>query len=161
MGKKDEATIRASIADRIDEAAQTLRRMPDKEREMLMRGDRGQSWPGILYTAAEHAAWTPTRMRRPPPDCKQIDRMYEVLDWLLVLARHDRDYFRAVWLMCAERKKNREAANIIGIHRETASIWCANGLDRIAHHLRISSPESIELRDTMMQGMHHPKRSAG
>jgi hypothetical protein len=152
---------RADIAERIEDAAATLRRMPDKEKSMLLNGERGQAWPVMLHTAAEHAAWAPRPVRRPPATSQQIDRMDEALDWLLVLARQKRDYFRAVWLMCAERKKSGEAAKILGCNRDTARIWCDAGLDRIIHHRSVPTPEALKLRESLKQGMHHPQRKTG
>jgi hypothetical protein len=135
--------------------------MPDREKNALLHGERGQSWPVMVHTAAEHAAWAPQPMRRPPPSHRQISRMNEVLDWLLVLAKQDRRFFKAVWLMCAERKGPGKAAKFLAVHRETVVIWRDNGLDRIAQHLAVSSMEAKKLRGTLMQGMHHPERMAG
>lgn len=162
MTNTDKAAIlRADIAERIEEAADTLRRVPDREREMLRAGERGAAWPLMLHTADEHAAWERVPVKRPPPSKEQITRMEEVIDWLLVLARQERKYFNAVWLFCAKRKKPSEAGKLLGCHRETATIWRDAGLDRIARHLSVTSPESVALRDKLMQGMHHPKRLAG
>jgi hypothetical protein len=137
MTKENKAIIRVVIHERVEEAWDTLRRMPDRERDLLLRSERGHQWPPMLYTAAEHAAWKPVKMRRPPPTGRQIDRMHEVLDWLLVLAKQERKFFKAVWLMCAERKKVSESARILGCDRETARIWRDKGLDRIAQRFDI------------------------
>jgi len=128
--KLDQKVARSEISDRVEEAWDTLKRLPDRERGLLIA--RGQQWPVMLYTAAEHAAWKPMRSRRPPPTSRQIDRMHEVLGWLLELAKQNTDFFKAVWLCCAERKKPAEAAKVIGCHRETVRIWRDNGLARVA-----------------------------
>lgn len=134
MGRDAKAAARdaarAEVKDRIEEAANTLKRLPDRERAFLH--DRGQAWPVMLRRVWEDAPKGAIGLRRPPPTARQIDRMHEVLDWLLALAKQDRDFYRAVWVMCAERRKPGEAGRILGCHRETARVWCANGLDRIA-----------------------------
>jgi hypothetical protein len=107
------------VSDKIEEAADTLRRLPDRERTLLAKSERGQTWPLMLHQACEHAAYEGLKARRPPPSAKQIDRMNEVLDWLLELARVDRDYFKVVWLICARRKKPAEVARIVGVTRAT------------------------------------------
>jgi hypothetical protein len=164
MGKSkdtDAAAKRVEIAERIEEAWDVLKRMPDRERAMLLQAERGQAWPLMVYSADEHAAWLPVPAKRPPPSTKQVTRMEEVLDWLLVLAKQDRKYFKTVWLFCALRKKPAEVAKIIGCHRETATVWRDAGLERIVRHLAVGTPESIQLRETLKQGMYHPKRAFG
>jgi len=122
----------ALIADRIEEAAETLRRMPDKERAMLKKGERGQSWPIMLHQATEHAAYEGIKVRLPPPSAARITRMNEVLDWLLDLARMDPDYFKPVWLMCAERRPVGKVARILGIDPKTVISRKRAGLTLIA-----------------------------
>lgn len=163
MGKPDQETAiaRADIAERIEEAADTLRRLPDRERQALRQAERGQSWPLMLHTAAEHAAWEKTPIRRPPPNSAQVSRMEEVLDWLLMLAKVERKFFNAVWLFCALRRKASEAAKALGCHRETATVWRDAGLDRIAQHRRVTSMESKHLAETLKDAMRHPLRQTG
>src|SRR6185437_16127867 len=127
----DQAAARAEIGERIYDAWETLKRLPDRERDLLMRGERGQQWPLMVHTAAEHAAWKPGQIRRPPPTARQIDRMHQALDWLTALGKQQRDYAKAVWVCCALKRKPGEAAKFIGCHRNTVRAWCENGLDRI------------------------------
>jgi hypothetical protein len=110
------------IADRIEEAADTLRRMPDRERALLAKSERGQTWPLMLHQACEHAAYEGLKVRRPPPTAKHIDRMNEVLDWLLELAKIDSGYFKVVWLLFAKRRTPTEVARIVGVTRETVYV---------------------------------------
>ncbi len=133
MTGNDLKAAMAEIGARIEEAADVLKRLPDRERAYLH--DRGQQWPLMLRRVWEDAPKEKVTLRRPPPTAKQIDRMNEVLDWLLALAKQQRDYFRAVWLCCAERKKPAEVARIIGIHRATVYVWRDNGLRRIVEHM--------------------------
>jgi hypothetical protein len=130
-GDRERAAMRIEMAERVEEAWDTLRRMPDKERNLLLRGERGQTWPLIIHSAAEHAAWKPVKIRRPPATARQIDRMEQVMDWLLGLSKQERDFAKAVWLCCAMRRKPAEAAKLLGCHRDTARVWRDNGLDRM------------------------------
>lgn len=132
ISKQERKAARAEIAERIEDAWATLRRMPDRERDLLLSGERGQKWPLMVHTAAEHAAWKPMKMRRPPPTARQIDNMHEVMDWLLQLAKQQRDFAKAVWVCCALGRLPADAAKIIGCHRDTVRVWRDNGLDRIA-----------------------------
>lgn len=120
------------IANRIEEAAETLRRMPDKERGILRRSERGQSWPLMLHQATEHAAYEGIKVRLPPPSAARITRMNEVLDWLLDLARMEPSFFKPVWLICAERRPVGKVARILGIDRKTVHRRKLAGLTLIA-----------------------------
>lgn len=158
---RDAAAKRVEVAERIEEAWDVLRRMPDKERDALRRAERGQAWPTMLYTADEHEAWAKVPIKRPPPSAQQITRMEEVLDWLLVLAKQERKYFNAVWLFCARGKGPIEVGKILACHRETATVWRDNGLDRIVVLREVRPPETKVLNEAMKQGVYHPQRRAG
>lgn len=131
MGGNDIAAMRAEMAERVEEAWDVLKRIPDRERNLLLNSERGQSWPTMVHSAAEHAAWKPGQVRRPPPTAKQLDRMDEVIDWLTALGRQERDFAKAVWLCCALHRKPAEAAKLLGCHRDTARVWRDNGLERM------------------------------
>lgn len=117
--RTDMDRARDVIADRIEEAAETLRRMPDRERSLLRKSERGQEWPLMLHQATEHAAYEGIKIRLPPPSAARITRMDEALDWLLDLARDEPDYFKPVWLICAERKSLARSAYILGFDKRT------------------------------------------
>jgi len=67
MSKGAVDVARAEIAELVDEGWDTLKRLPDRERSVLIKGERGQQWPPMLRSAAEHAAWKASKIRRPPP----------------------------------------------------------------------------------------------
>jgi hypothetical protein len=158
---QDAKARRAEIAERIEEGWNTLKRLPDRERNALRNAERGSAWPMIVHTADEHAAWEKVPMRRPPPGAAQISRMDEVLDWLLVLAKQDRKFVKAVILFCGYKKKPAEVAKLLGCHRETATVWRDNGLDRIDQYRRVKTVDTKDLTASLMQGMLHPLRAAG
>lgn len=158
----DVKVARAEIAERIRDAWEVLRRMPDEERQALQRAESGQSWPAMIHTAAEHAAWEKQPLRRPRPTAGQITRMEEVMtDWIVALAKQDLKFVKAVWLFCAMNRHVGEAAKALGCDRKTAKVWRDNGLDRIHAHRSVTSPERVQLRDMIRQATHHPKRLAG
>lgn len=130
------AHAHAIISDRIEEAAETLRRMPDKERSILRRSERGQTWPLMLHQATEHAAYEGIKVRLPPPSAARITRMHEVLDWLLDLARMEPTFFKPVWLICAERREIGKVARILGIDPKTVHRRKRAGLTLIAVAIR-------------------------
>lgn len=125
---------REEIAERIWEAANTLRRLPDGDRGRLRM--QAMSWPALLRDASEHGAYKSVQVKLPAPGGAQIDRMHEVLEWLLWLAKVEQKFLKAVWLCCGERRNVVEAAKHLAVHRETVAAWRDNGLDRIAAHAR-------------------------
>lgn len=92
MSKKYTVT---DVADRFEEAAQTLHRLPRV-------GVQGyfNAMPPVIRTAAEVLQEEKLPMRMGPPSADVISRMEEVLDWIWWL--DDEDERRLVWLR-AER----------------------------------------------------------
>lgn len=92
MSKKYTIT---DVADRFEEAAQTLHRLPRV-------GVQGyfNAMPPVIRTAAEVLQEEKLPMRMGPPSADAISRMEEVLDWIWWL--DDEDERRLVWLR-AER----------------------------------------------------------
>jgi hypothetical protein len=92
MSKKYTVT---DVADRFEEAAQTLHRLPRV-------GVQGyfNAMPPVIRTAAEVLQEEKLPMRMGPPSADAISRMEEVLDWIWWL--DDEDERRLIWLR-AER----------------------------------------------------------
>lgn len=92
MNKKYTVT---DVADRFEEAAYTLRRLPRV-------GVQGyfNAMPPVIRTAAEILQEEKLPMRLGPPSAEAISRMEEVLDWIWLL--DDEDERRLIWLR-AER----------------------------------------------------------
>ena len=92
MSKKYTVT---DVADRFEEAAQTLHRLPRV-------GVQGyfNAMPPVIRTAAEVLQEEKLPMRMGPPSADAISRMEEVLDWIWWL--DDEEERRLVWLR-AER----------------------------------------------------------
>ena len=115
------------IEDRFEEAAFTLRRLPEKDRP---RG-YASSWPPVVRDAAEvHAAAAEAPMRV-IPSAAAITRMEECFDWLLMLDPEDA---RIVWLR-AEGVRWRQVCIRAGVVRSTAWRRWAAALLTIAKRL--------------------------
>lgn len=82
------------IADRFEEAVQTLKRMPPVRVQGYFN-----AWPEITRSVAEiiQGEKLPTRLGPPTPGA--ISRMEETLDWIFWLK--DEDERRLVWLRAA------------------------------------------------------------
>ena len=78
------------VAERLEEAADTLRRLPP----VRVRGHAG-SWPGVVRDVREAYGWDEARPRLGPPSPAAIDRMDEALRWLAWLTP---DEARLIWL---------------------------------------------------------------
>ena len=85
MRAKDQTTeaaawTAATIAERVEEAMETLKRLPG-ERPIGFRS----TWPDIVRKAVEAYGYNAPEVRLPPPDNQRIDQALEVLDWMLWL----------------------------------------------------------------------------
>ncbi len=100
------------IEDRLEEAAYTLRNLPEKDRP---RG-YGSSWPPVVHDAKHAYGYTPERPMRVIPSAAAISRMEECFDWLLMLNPEDA---RIVWLR-AEGARWRQVCIRAGVVRSTA-----------------------------------------
>ena len=100
------------IEDRFEEAAYTLRRLPEKDRP------RGYSsyWPAVVHDAKHAYGYTPEAPMRVIPSAAAITRMEECLDWLLLVDPEDA---RIVWLR-AEGARWRQVCIRAGCVRSTA-----------------------------------------
>ena len=116
------------IEDRFEEAAYTLRRLPERNRP---RG-YGSSWPPVVHDAMQAYGYTPEAPMRIVPSAAAITRMEECFDWLLILDPEDA---RIVWLR-AEGVRWRQVCYRAGIVRTTAWRRWAASLLTIAKHLK-------------------------
>ena len=116
------------IEDRMEEAAITLRRLPNPPGS----GPKGygHSWPEYVQDAKHAYGYNETRMRV-IPNAGEIQRMDECIDWLRFIGPEDA---RIVWLR-AEGCRWRQVCIQAGCVRQTAwRRWVAS-LQTIANHL--------------------------
>jgi hypothetical protein len=116
------------IEDRFEEAAITLRRLPNPTGS----GPRGygQSWPDYVQEAQHAYGYTEVRIRI-VPSAAEIQRMDECIEWLRWL---DPDDAKIVWLR-AEGKRWRQVCIYVGCVRQTAWRRWAAALLTVAKHL--------------------------
>jgi hypothetical protein len=117
-----------TIEDRMEEAAITLRRLPNPPGS----GPKGygQSWPEYVQDAKHAYGYNETRMRV-IPNAGEIQRMEECIEWLRFIGPDDA---RIVWLR-AEGSRWRQVCIQAGCVRQTAwRRWVAS-LQTIANHL--------------------------
>lgn len=114
------------IEDRFEEAARTLRRLPDDKPQGYFN-----TWPQIVRTAWEIMAMErrPMRVWATP---QAISRMEECFGWLLWL---EPDEARVVW-MRAEGRRWKPICRRLGVSRATAWRWWAGSLLKISLRLK-------------------------
>ena len=116
------------IEDRMEEAALTLRRLPNPPGS----GPKGfgQSWPEYVHEARHAYGYHETRMRV-IPSAAEIQRMEECIDWLRFIGPEEA---RIVWLR-AEGWRWRQVCIQAGCVRQTAWRRWVAALQTIANHL--------------------------
>ena len=116
------------IEDRFEEAAITLRRLPDPT------GSRsrayGRSWPDYVHEAKHAYGYDEVRMRI-IPTAAEIARMEECIEWLAWLAPDDA---KIIWFR-AEGYRWRQVCIKIGIVRQTAWRRWAAAVLTVCKHL--------------------------
>ncbi len=114
------------VEERLEEAARTLRRLPDDRRQGYF-----SVWPSILHDKWEILAMEPRPMKILATP-QAIDRMDECFDWILWLETNEA---RVVWLR-AEGVRWKPICRRLGVSRATAWRWWATALMRISHRLK-------------------------
>lgn len=114
------------IEDRFEEAARTLRRLPEEKPQGYFN-----VWPPVVRTAWEILAMEPQPLRLLATP-QAIDRMEECFDWLFWL---DPEEARLVWLR-AEGVRWKPICRRLGVSRATAWRWWAGALIKISYRLR-------------------------
>ena len=101
------------VADRFEEAAYTLRRLPPVKVQGYFN-----AWPPIVRTVMEQLQADRLPMRAGPPSAGAISRMEETIQWIFWL--DDEDERRLVWLK-AERVRNKQICYRLGCGR--TKVW--------------------------------------
>lgn len=126
------------IEDRFDEAAYTLRRLPEKDRP---RG-YGSSWPAVVHDAKHAYGYTPEAPMRVIPSAAAITRMEECFDWLMLIDPEDA---RIVWLR-ADGMRWRQVCIRAGVVRSNAWRRWVAALLTIAKKLNSQTKSGRKLR---------------
>lgn len=123
------------IEDRFEEAALTLRRLPNPSGSGA-RG-YGRSWPEYVHEAKHAYGYEEARMRV-IPNAREIQRMEEALEWLALVGGDSEqaiiDNRRIVW-MRAEGHRWKQICRAVGCVRSTAWRRWTAALVTIANRL--------------------------
>lgn len=123
------------VEDRFEEAARTLRRLPNPPGSTPR--SFGRSWPEYVHEAKHAYGYEEARMRV-VPSAAEIQRMEEVIDWLRLIGGEDQqaaaDNRRIVW-MRAEGQRWRQVCVHVGCVRSTAWRRWAAALLTVCNHL--------------------------
>lgn len=134
MAKKWTATI---VASRIEEAAAVMKRLPE-----IKQHDLRSAWPPILRDFWETYGLDPVKIRMGPPTADGIQRMDEVLDWLLWL---EPEQTRLVWSR-AEGVPWKVIMRKIGVSRSTAWRLWSSSMAVITTRLNVSGIKCVDTR---------------
>jgi predicted DNA-binding protein (UPF0251 family) len=132
-----------TVADALEEAAQTLRRLPPVRVQGYV-----STWPAIIRDFWEAYGWHEAEVRLGPPAPDAIDRMDAALGWLHVLEPNE---VRLVWLR-AEGVRWKSIAHRFGMDRSTAWRHWTCALIKIAAHLNGMSATKSSQQKTLRQG---------
>lgn len=124
---------RERVAQRLKEACDTLRRLPEK----TVRGYMS-SWPEMIADVAQGEIEGTVVSRLAAASPQSIDRMHEVFGWFVTLK--DRPHLAiAVWLTSGRGMGPARASKIIGTHRDTVRRRRDEALDRMVAALNAKS----------------------
>lgn len=140
------------IEDRFEEAALTLRRLPNPPGSGA-RG-YGRSWPDYVHEA-RHAYGSEEARMRVIPNAREIQRMEEALEWLALVGGDSEqaiiDNRRIVW-MRAEGCRWRQICRTVGCVRSTAWRRWTAALVTIANRLNKRRKSSARPRAAKSTG---------
>lgn len=94
MAQENKKWTVTDVADRFEEAAQTLKRMPPVRVQGYI-----STWPEIVRTTMEQLQADKLPMRMGPPQPDAISRMEETLHWIFWLDEEDER--KLIWLRAA------------------------------------------------------------
>jgi len=141
----DERWTPKVVAERLEEAADTLRRLPPVRVQGYV-----SAWPAVVRDACEAYGWDEARLRLGPPSPQAIDRMDAALRWLAWLTP---DEAQLVWLR-AERVRWKTIAHWFCVDRTTAWRHWTCALIKIA--TRLNSP--IATKTLQQKSLRHAQR---
>jgi hypothetical protein len=108
-----EPFTRETVAQRVREAWDTLRRVPAQS----VPGFR-LSWPDVVQDAVEAYGYAAPTVRLARAAPAAIDRMHETFGWFRFL--EDQPHLtKALWLTCGCGMGPKRAGAILGVHRDT------------------------------------------
>lgn len=127
------------VAERIEQAAQTLRKMPP----VKVNGFKS-FWPEIVYSSHEAYGWEQARFSRSVPTAKQISEMDEAFVWLTWVEKNEA---QIVWA----RSQGGHAGRWKSIQRMFDTYRCIRSLQNdyklaIVKITTLANAETIKMR---------------
>lgn len=149
------------IEDRFEEAALTLKRLPNPPGSGA-RG-YGRSWPEYVHEAKHAYGYEEARMRV-IPNAREIQRMEETLEWLALISGDSEeaiiDNRRIVW-MRAEGYRWKQICRGVGCVRSTAWRRWTAALVTIANRLNKQGKSGTRRRSAKTTGAAAGARARG
>jgi len=127
---------RETVADRLRDAWDTLRRVPAPQVKGFM-----SSWPPYVREVVEAATPGDVVVRLAPASPQAIDRMHDVFGWFIHLAGRPH-LTSAMWLTAAMGMGPTRAGSVLGIHRDTVRTRRNEALDIIASALNAARADA-------------------
>jgi hypothetical protein len=93
ISKPDAKLTMVAIADRLEEAAHTLRRLP----KVTVQGFKS-NWPAVISEFHEAYGYNDAEVRLGPPTARHITEMDEALSWMMLLTVEPEYLRKLVWL---------------------------------------------------------------
>jgi Domain of unknown function (DUF6362) len=141
------------VAERLEEAARTLRRLPP----VTVTG-YFSVWPHIMHDMDDQKDWEqPVIHRRGPPSAQEISRMEQTLTWFRFLSP---DENRLLWLR-ADNTPWKSICRTIGCSRTTAWKRWVFALAKLAYGLNHEQSEIRQGEQKSAQGEHHGSKQNG
>lgn len=134
------------IEERVEEAADTLRRLPEPRFQTCR-----STWPPVLREFWEMYGAEPARLRPGPPSAVAIDRMDQTLEWLRWLEPEES---RLLWWR-ATRMPWKVIEKKLGVSRQTAWRQWTYALIKIASLLNGRSRKNVATKNRVTK---HPER---
>ncbi|MBF0463411.1 MAG: hypothetical protein HQL87_18780 [Magnetococcales bacterium] len=125
------------VADRLEEAASTIRRLPVAG---LKPKEYGSTWPDVILDAMEAYGRDEPVIRLGPPPADAITRMDEAMEWLRWL---EPDEVRLVW-MRATRTPWKMIMRYFGIARSTASARWTTAIMQVTAILNLPKGKNVQ-----------------
>lgn len=130
------------VMERLQEAGDTLKRLPKDKLDGALRAKEG-SWPGYVRDWCAYGAEN-AREVRIPPSAEAIDRMMEVFDWIVWLAKrvpHGPVQAKVVWLSFGMGMTTQRLTRRLHCDRTTVNRKKKAGTEAIAGRFAVRCPQ--------------------
>lgn len=125
------------LIERIREAYDTYRRLPDTDRRF--RGRQTGSWPAFVRDFFEAYGHTPTVSSPARPSPEAIDRADETIGWFASSLDSNPRGARAVWLTHGRGLSMRRAGAILGISKTQLGVVRTSAIEAMRRYVNAYS----------------------